>query len=94
MKLLFTSVPAFGHLHPIMPLALAAQAAGDDVHVATGADFADWVSSCGASYAKAGRVSSRSRSSADRELINQWGDDVRGFHVFTTFFVPPMTQNF
>ena len=45
-----------------------------------------------ASYAEAGRVSSRSRSSDEHELLNQWSD-MRTFHVFTTFFAPPMTRD-
>ncbi len=39
MKLLFGSLPAFGHLYPLMPLANAARAAGHDVHVATAGTF-------------------------------------------------------
>jgi UDP:flavonoid glycosyltransferase YjiC (YdhE family) len=37
----FTALPAYGHLYPLMPLALATAAAGHRVTVATGAHFAD-----------------------------------------------------
>lgn len=43
MKVLFTSFPAFGHLLPMLPLADAAHAAGDDVLVSTNATFASVV---------------------------------------------------
>ena len=39
MKILFASLPAYGHLYPLMPLALACADAGHDVTVATGAPF-------------------------------------------------------
>lgn len=39
MRILFTCNPLFGHLNPMLPLACAAQAAGHDVVVATGADM-------------------------------------------------------
>jgi len=39
MKVLFTSFPAYGHLLPLLPLADAAGAAGDDVLVSTHAAF-------------------------------------------------------
>lgn len=45
MKVLFTSFPAFGYLLPILPLAAAAHAAGDDVLVSTNATFASVVGS-------------------------------------------------
>jgi UDP:flavonoid glycosyltransferase YjiC (YdhE family) len=38
MRLLFSTVPAHGHLLPMLPLAAAAQRAGHDVVVATGAE--------------------------------------------------------
>lgn len=41
MKILFASLGAYGHLYPLMPLALAAAEAGHEVRVATGAPFLD-----------------------------------------------------
>ncbi|MHA3704609.1 glycosyltransferase [Jatrophihabitans sp. YIM 134969] len=40
MRILFSSVPAFGHLLPLVPLARAARAAGHDVAVMTSAGMA------------------------------------------------------
>lgn len=40
MRILFTACPMFGHVNTLLPLALAAQRAGHEVAVATGADFA------------------------------------------------------
>jgi UDP:flavonoid glycosyltransferase YjiC (YdhE family) len=40
MRILFTACPFFGHVNTVLPLALAAQRAGHEVAVATGADFA------------------------------------------------------
>jgi UDP:flavonoid glycosyltransferase YjiC (YdhE family) len=39
LRMLFCVQPSFGHLYPLMPLALAARTAGHDVVFATGADF-------------------------------------------------------
>ena len=39
MKIVFASLPAYGHLYPLMPLALACADAGYEVTVATGAPF-------------------------------------------------------
>jgi UDP:flavonoid glycosyltransferase YjiC (YdhE family) len=39
MKVVFSSLPAYGHVYPMMPLALAFADAGHDVTVATGAPF-------------------------------------------------------
>lgn len=47
MRILVTSFPAYGHLHPLLPLAQAAQALGHEVCVATGPDFIPWVRRCG-----------------------------------------------
>ena len=41
MKILFASLGAYGHLYPMMPLALAAVQAGHDVQLATGEPFLD-----------------------------------------------------
>jgi UDP:flavonoid glycosyltransferase YjiC (YdhE family) len=46
-RFLFTSIPGFGHFHPIVPLAKALKAAGHDVAVATAPAFCDAVSAAG-----------------------------------------------
>lgn len=90
MRLLITSVPALGHLHPVLPLALAAAAAGHDVRVATGPDQASWVTRCGAVAVPAGlthdamvqQVSSRGLTGPERPR-----------EQFTTIAVPPMATD-
>lgn len=47
MRILITACPMFGHVNTVLPLALAARRAGHEVVVATGADFAEHVSSRG-----------------------------------------------
>ena len=39
MRVVFAAIPAYGHLYPLMPLALACAEAGHDVVVATGEPF-------------------------------------------------------
>ena len=41
MKIVFASLPAYGHLYPLLPLAQACQATGHDVVVVTGPPFLD-----------------------------------------------------
>jgi UDP:flavonoid glycosyltransferase YjiC (YdhE family) len=41
VKILFAALPAYGHLYPLMPLALACAEAGHDVTVACAAPFLD-----------------------------------------------------
>ncbi len=47
MKILFTSWPALGHVLPMLPLARAAQAAGHEVVISSGADLAPVIERCG-----------------------------------------------
>jgi hypothetical protein len=41
VKIIFASIPAYGHLYPLMPLALACADAGHDVTLAVGPPFLD-----------------------------------------------------
>jgi UDP:flavonoid glycosyltransferase YjiC (YdhE family) len=54
MRFLFTSIPGFGHFHPIAPLARALQAAGHTVAIATAPAFADAVTRAGLAFVPAG----------------------------------------
>ncbi|MGD9695596.1 MAG: glycosyltransferase [Thermoleophilia bacterium] len=47
MRILFSSRPAFGHLYPMLPLAVAARDAGHDVRFATAPAFAARIASLG-----------------------------------------------
>jgi len=49
VKILVTTFPAFGHFHPVAPLALAAQRADHEVRVASGGDLVTWIQQCGLS---------------------------------------------
>ena len=90
MRVLFTTVPAFGHFNPIVPLATAAVERGDEVLVATGADLCEWVSSCGLPVVQAGHGGTRSPD--EEEVARRWGK-MRIFHFFTTMTAPPMIRD-
>jgi UDP:flavonoid glycosyltransferase YjiC (YdhE family) len=47
MRILFTANPMYGHVNPMLPLVLAARAAGHDVVVATGADVVPYLAGHG-----------------------------------------------
>lgn len=87
MRILFSCHGAYGHFHPIAPMALAAQEKGHDVVVATGPDLVDWVAACGLRAEPVGLGSGEfpARLAAlpiqDRALAM--------FHRFSTIAVPP-----
>jgi hypothetical protein len=54
MRILFTTLPATGHFHPLVPIARAAVAAGHDVAIATAASFGPAVVATGFPYFPAG----------------------------------------
>ena len=87
MRILFSCHGAYGHFHPIAPMALAAQEKGHDVVVATGPDLVGWVASCGLRAAPAGLSSEEfpdrlaALPAQDRPLAM--------FHRFSTIAVPP-----
>lgn len=89
MRLLLTSVPGLGHLHPVLPLALAAARVGHDVRVATGPERVHWVRRCGLDAVPAGLpiVELRARALA-RDLS---GPDLPR-HLFTSIAGPPMVD--
>lgn len=90
MRLLLTSVPGLGHLHPVLPIALAAVRGGHDVRVATGADRMEWVRRCGLAAHRAGlslpelRERAAARGLAGPELPRQ---------MFTSIAVPPLVDD-
>lgn len=90
MRILVTSVPGLGHLHPVLPLALAARQAGHDVRVATGADRLAWVERCGLFAQAAGLPLPGLRAEAERRGLV--GPDLPR-HLFTTVAVPPMARD-
>lgn len=90
MRVLVTSVPGLGHLHPVLPLALAARKAGHDVRVATGPDLVGWVERCGVSAYAAGLPFAGLRAEVERRGLA--GPDVPR-HLFTSVAVPPMAKD-
>ncbi len=88
MRVLVSSVPGLGHLHPVLPVARAAAAAGHEVRVATGADRLDWVERCGATGVPAGLPH-------DELVSRAWAlpTPERARQMFTTLAVPPMARD-
>ena len=87
MRILFTTHGAYGHFHPIAPLALAAHGRSHDVLVATGPGLVDWVARCGLRAVPAGPTV----QAVDAALAQLPVDDARPamFHRFSTVAVPP-----
>lgn len=86
MRVLFTTVPGFGHFHPIVPLARAMQAAGHVVAVATARGFADEVRRAGLEPLAAGPDWDESRLLETLPEIAAVAEEFRGEwlmrHVF------------
>ncbi len=89
MRLLFTSVPAYGHVHPMVPLALAGVEAGVEVLWATGSDLVEWVSACGVPATPAGL----DHATQAREARNRFDGPLGAAHLFTSVAVPPMVTD-
>ena len=90
MRLLLTSVPGLGHLHPVLPLALAAARAGHDVRVATGPERVQWVRRCGLSAVPAGLPIAGLR---ERALARELTGPELPRHLFTSIAGPPMVED-
>lgn len=84
MRILFTSFPGLGHLHPLVPLALAAGAAGHDVRLATGPDLVGWARRCGLDAHPVGLGSDVAHHVAERDFDGP----ERSGHMFTDVWVP------
>jgi UDP:flavonoid glycosyltransferase YjiC (YdhE family) len=90
LRALFTTVPAFGHFHPLVPLALAAVERADEVLVATGSRLSDWVEACGLPHSEVEHYGAPTPSVSE-QMRRSWGD-LSPFHVFTTLLAPPMIR--
>lgn len=82
MRILFTSRPAFGHLHPLIPLARAAATAGHDVAFATGEPIRGTVERLGFAAFQAGLSVPQWR----QELAKLGGDRVDRTKYRSFFF--------
>lgn len=87
MRILFSCHGAYGHFHPIAPLALAAQQRGHDVIVATGPDLVEWIAACGLRAAPAGLSSADFPARLDALPVEDRA--LAMFHRFSTIAVPP-----
>jgi UDP:flavonoid glycosyltransferase YjiC (YdhE family) len=83
MRILFTSFPAYGHLHPVVPLALAAMRAGHEVRVAAGPNIVGWAGRCGLDAHAIGLSEDDLAEVADRDFA---GPERTG-HMFTDVWV-------
>src|SRR4051812_22785487 len=83
MRILVTSFPAFGHFHPVAPLALALRAAGHDVRLATGPNLVDWAARCGLAATPMGLPLDVAEATAARDFA---GPAATG-HLFTDVWV-------
>ena len=88
MRILFSCHGAYGHFHPIAPMALATQEGGHEVVVATGPDLVDWVAACGLRAVPVGL----SAQEVTEMLAALPVEDLAlaMFHRFSTIAVPPM----
>jgi UDP:flavonoid glycosyltransferase YjiC (YdhE family) len=84
VRILFTTYPAHGHLHPLVPLALAAQCAGHDVRLATGPNLVGWAAQCGLDSRPVGLSQDAAAEVADRDFAGP----ARTGHMFTDVWVP------
>src|SRR3954451_11740013 len=82
-RILFTSFPAYGHLHPLVPLALAAQEAGHEVRVASGPNLEDWIRRCGLRAEVIGLSEDELAAVADRDFAGP----MRTGHMFVDVWV-------
>ena len=91
MRVLFTCHGAYGHFHPVAPLALALQARGHDVVVATSPAFLDWVNKCGLAAEPGGLTAPE----VDERVAALGMTDpmLAAFHRFSTVAVPPMAAD-
>ena len=80
MRIVFTSYPAFGHLHPLVPLGLAAQAAGHEVRLATGPNIVAWARDCGLDVSQIGLSEDAAAEVAHRDFAGP----ARTGHMFTS----------
>lgn len=87
MRFLFTSVPGFGHFHPLVGLAKALQARGHDVAVATAPAFAPAVAREGLEPVAAGLDWDESRLRETLPQIGAVNKDAQGEWIMRNIFL-------
>lgn len=99
MRALFTSNPGLGHLHPMLPLAVALRARGHDVGWAVAAEACPRIEAAGFTAFPAGIDGPRRRAEFDRCLaeVAPLPPDQRPDRMFPAFFgkvcTPPMLDD-
>jgi UDP:flavonoid glycosyltransferase YjiC (YdhE family) len=84
VRILATSFPAYGHFHPLAPLALAAQDAGHEVRLATGPDCVAGVERRGLAAFPIGMA----QEDAVRAAEHRYAAEHAAAHLFTSMWVP------
>jgi UDP:flavonoid glycosyltransferase YjiC (YdhE family) len=92
MRVLFTSFPSSGHLHPLLPLARALVAAGHEVIVASGGDAAAAVAETGLVFVEAGRRGPEIVAEAIARMPDATPAE-RGIAMFATIAAPALVDD-
>jgi UDP:flavonoid glycosyltransferase YjiC (YdhE family) len=92
MRVLFTSVPSSGHLHPLLPLAHALAAAGHEVAVASGGDAVAAVAETGLVFVEAGRREPEIVAEAIARMPDATPAE-RGIAMFATIAAPALVDD-
>lgn len=92
MRVLFTSVPSLGHLHPLLPLARAVADAGHEVAVASGGDAAAAVAETRLAFVEAGRTEPEMVAEAIARVPAAMPAE-RGIAMFATIAAPALVDD-
>jgi UDP:flavonoid glycosyltransferase YjiC (YdhE family) len=94
MRVLCTTIPSYGHFHPLVPLARGLRAAGHDVTVATAAEFRGPVERAGFPIVPAG-LSESAMVAAAADVRGEAGRPAgeRGLQMFAAIAAPAMADD-
>ena len=92
MRVLFTSLPSSGHLHPLLPLAHALAAAGHEVVVASGGNAAATVAENGLAFIEAGHEEPEMVAEAIAQMPDATPAE-RGIAMFATIAAPALVDD-
>jgi UDP:flavonoid glycosyltransferase YjiC (YdhE family) len=92
MRVLFTSLPSSGHLHPLLPLAHALAAAGHEVVVASGGNAAATVTEHGLAFIEAGHEEPEIMAKAIVQIPDATPAE-RGIAMFATIAAPALVDD-
>jgi UDP:flavonoid glycosyltransferase YjiC (YdhE family) len=92
MRVVLTSFPASGHLHPLLPLAHALMDAGHEVTVASGGDLGAAVTEAGLEFVEAGSRQADMVAEA-AALLPAGSPAERGMAMFATIAAPVLVDD-